>query len=113
MSVLRLISALSGLLLAVSAAMAQNTQDGKPQAPAVSNANPPPAAPDSGAKPAKKVQNTPAADTKPKPGQYATESEAKAHCRGTVVWVDNDHFNHYAGSREYGRKPGAFACESG
>lgn len=47
-----------------------------------------------------------------KAGQYATEAAARAHCGGrTVVWVDNDNFHHYAGSREYGRKPGAFACE--
>jgi len=53
------------------------------------------------------------ADQKPKPGHYGTEAEARARCRGTVVWVDKDNFNHYAGSREYGRKPGAFACENG
>ena len=51
-------------------------------------------------------------EAKPKRGQYATEAEAKAHCSGEVVWVDKDNFNHYPGSREYGRKPGAFACES-
>jgi hypothetical protein len=47
------------------------------------------------------------------PAGWATEAEARAHCRGTVIWIDKDHFNHYAGSREYGRKPGAFACEKG
>ena len=52
-------------------------------------------------------------EAKPKRGQYGSEAEAKAHCKGEVVWVDQDHFNHYAGSREYGRKPGAFACENG
>jgi hypothetical protein len=52
-------------------------------------------------------------EAKPKRGQYGSEAEAKAHCKGEVVWVDKDHFNHYAGSREYGRKPGAFACENG
>ncbi len=46
-------------------------------------------------------------------GGYATESEARAHCKGEVVWVDEHHFNHYPGSREYGRKPGAFVCEKG
>jgi hypothetical protein len=50
---------------------------------------------------------------KPKRGQYGSEAEARAHCKGEVVWVDKDNFNHYAGSREYGRKPGAFACENG
>jgi len=62
-----------------------------------------------GSEPAKAAN----ADQKPKPGHYATEAEARARCRGTVVWVDKDNFNHYAGSREYGRKPGAFACENG
>ena len=63
----------------------------------------------SGSEPAKAAD----ADKTPKPGHYATEGEARARCRGTVVWVDKDNFNHYAGSREYGRKPGAFACEKG
>ena len=111
MIAVRLALALTGLIIA-SAAMAQNAQEGKPQAPAVSNASAPPATPDSGAKPAKKVQSAPT-DAKLKPGQYATESEARAHCRGTVVWVDKDNFNHYRGSREYGRQPGAYACEQG
>jgi hypothetical protein len=107
---LRLLVALSGLVFAASALMAQGAQDTKP---ATSNASPAGAATmDGGAKPAKKVQN-PTADKKPKPGEYATESEARAHCSGTIVWVDQDHFNHSAGSREYGRKPGAFACERG
>jgi hypothetical protein len=53
------------------------------------------------------------ADGKPKKGQYATEAEAKARCKGTVVWIDKDKFQHYEGSREWGRKPGVFACEQG
>ena len=53
------------------------------------------------------------ADTKLKKGQYATEAEAKARCKGTVIWIDKDKFNHYEGSREWGKKPGAFACEQG
>jgi hypothetical protein len=52
-------------------------------------------------------------EAKPKRGQYGSEAEARTHCKGDVVWVDKDNFNHYAGSREYGRKPGAFACENG
>ncbi len=63
-----------------------------------------------GSQPAKAAKS----ETKPlKRGQYGTEAEAKAHCRSEVVWVDKDNFNHYAGSREYGVKPGAFACENG
>jgi hypothetical protein len=53
------------------------------------------------------------AEVKPKKGQYATEAEAKARCKGTVIWIDKDKFNHYEGSREWGRKPGVFACEQG
>ncbi len=44
-------------------------------------------------------------------GGYATEAEASAHCGGNVVWVGEDHFNHYPGSREWGKKPGSFQCE--
>lgn len=55
---------------------------------------------------------TASASSKPKRGQFSSEADAKAHCKGEVVWVDKDHFNHYAGSREYGRQPGAFACEN-
>jgi hypothetical protein len=65
----------------------------------------------------KKAEKKPAksadAEAKPKKGQYATEAEAKARCKGTVVWIDKDKFNHYEGSREWGRKPGVFACEQG
>ena len=58
------------------------------------------------------VNGVSSADTPPKAGQYATMAAAQAHCGGkTVVWVDKDNFHHYAGSREYGSKPGAFICE--
>lgn len=89
------------LLLAASAAIAQT--DGAQSAPK------PGTAVKSGEKPegAKKTAK-PAG-----PAGYATEADARAHCKGGVVWVDQDHFNHYPGSREYGRKPGAFACEKG
>ncbi len=50
---------------------------------------------------------------KEEPSHFGTEGEASAHCHSTVVWVDTNHFNHYAGSREYGRKPGYFTCENG
>jgi hypothetical protein len=58
-----------------------------------------------------------AADAKPKAeklkaGRYATEAEAKAHCKGGVVWIDRDNFNHWPGSREYGRQPGSFGCDN-
>jgi hypothetical protein len=51
--------------------------------------------------------------SKQKQKKYATEAEAKARCHGAVVWVDGHNFNHYEGTREYGKKPGAFACENG
>jgi hypothetical protein len=104
------------LAFASSLAAAQTGQD--PNMPAAKSD----AKPSAGSKPAtssvKKAKSgsdtAKASDTdkKPKPGQYASEAEARSHCQGTIVWVDQDHFNHYAGSREYGRKPGAFACEN-
>jgi hypothetical protein len=61
-----------------------------------------------GAAPQKKA--TPVANQEAA-GHYESEAQARAHCRGhAVVWADKDNFNHYPGSREYGRKPGAFVC---
>jgi hypothetical protein len=71
------------------------------------------AAPKSGEKPADKKPAKAADADKLKRGQYATEAEAKAHCKGEVVWIDEHNFNHYPGSREYGRKPGGFGCDRG
>ena len=50
------------------------------------------------------------ADVKLKPGHYGTEAEASAKCQGEVVWADQNNFNHYRGSREFGVKPGSFVC---
>jgi hypothetical protein len=103
---LKLFGAAALLALAASPAMAQGTSGAKPQASAAdknADSQKPPAGGEKAQKPAK-----PAAAA-----GWATESEARAHCHGTVIWVDKDHFNHYAGSREYGRKPGSFACEKG
>ena len=97
-----LLGAAAFLALTVSIAAAQTAPDTKS-----------PSSSGSVQKPARKDQ-TSEKTAKPapaKPAGWATEAEARAHCRGTVIWVDKDHFNHYAGSREYGRKPGAFACE--
>ncbi len=107
------------MVFASSIAFAQTAQDTNTASPAAA-ASPAPsdaAAPKGKAKQSeKKTQESGQAkansEAKPKRGQYATEAEAKAHCPGEVVWVDKDNFNHYPGSREYGRKPGAFACES-
>jgi hypothetical protein len=88
---LRWTAALSFLVFAVSTTAAQNTEGSKT----------PPAS----------EKSTAASAPKPKPGQYASEAEASSHCQGTVVWVDQNNFNHYRGSREWGRKPGAYACE--
>ncbi|MGO9984041.1 MAG: hypothetical protein ACLPIX_07505 [Rhodomicrobium sp.] len=104
---LKLFGAASILVFAASAAIAQTG----PEAPAGT----PPAKSDTPAAPKPAGKPAAAKTAKPKPAGpsgYATESEAKAHCRGTVVWVDSDHFNHYAGSREWGKKPGAFQCEA-
>jgi len=98
---LKLLGAASILVLAASAAMAETDGSAKPapKQPGVAK---------SAVKPDAKKPSKPAGS-----GGYATEDEAKAHCKGEVVWVDSDHFQHYAGSREYGRKPGAFTCEKG
>jgi hypothetical protein len=98
---LMLFGVASILVLAAPAAMAQ--PEGKPQAPAKA---------ETAAKTGEKSGAGAKKPAKPAgPAGYATEAEARAHCKGDVVWVDKDHFNHYAGSREYGRKPGAFTCE--
>lgn len=47
-------------------------------------------------------------------GQFATETQAKAHCpRDTVVWANLDSkIYHFAGYRDYGNtKKGAYMCE--
>jgi hypothetical protein len=122
---LRLLGAVSILVFAASAATAQNGPD-SPAPP--SSATKPGNAPD--AKPPKKstqksgdksdaakIGDKSDSDSKKTnappnaPSGYATEAEARAHCRTTVVWVDSSHFNHYRGSCEYGRKPGSFGCE--
>jgi hypothetical protein len=95
----------AALALAVSPAVAQTAPDTKPP-PAGAGAEKPAGKDKSGEKTAKPAKAA-------APSGWATEAEARAHCRGTVIWVDKDHFNHYAGSREYGRKPGSFACEQG
>jgi hypothetical protein len=115
----RLLGALGILALAVSAAVAQNAQDTKtPPAGASTGGTAPAGSNESPPKPAKKAPSAqPAkvstAEKKPKRGQYATEEEARSHCHGTIVWVDQNNFNHYRGSREWAKKPGAFACEGG
>jgi len=76
-------------------------------------------APASGSKPGRKAQafgdeaKSGSIEQKlPKRARYSTEGEARAHCRGEVVWIDQHNFNHYKGSREWGQKPGAFGCEN-
>ena len=61
----------------------------------------------------KQVAKEADSESKQKRGQFNSEAEAKAHCKSEVVWIDRDHFSHYAGSREYGKQPGVFACENG
>ena len=87
------------------------------QAPAPATAEAP-KAPQGGAAPSTKkpkaavqAAKSDSAEKPLKPGHYATETEAKSHCGGAVVWVGSEGFTHYRGSREYGRKPGSFTCE--
>jgi len=112
----RLLGLACVMVFASSIALGEPAQETNAD-PAAAAASPAPAAKGKGQqqdkKPQQGTQTSEAAGSKPKPGQYATEAEARAHCRGTVVWIDKDHFNHYAGSREYGRKPGAFGCDNG
>jgi len=96
------------MVFASSIALAQTAQD--TNAASSEKAAPADTAPKAKGKQPDKAANS---EAKPKRGQYGSEAEARAHCKGEVVWVDKDNFNHYAGSREYGRKPGAFACENG
>jgi hypothetical protein len=99
----RFLAAVTILVSTAFAGLAQTAPDAKTPAPKGTDAQetPKPAPADS------KTAKKPAA-----PAGWASEAEARSHCRGTIIWVDKDHFNHYAGSREYGRKPGNFACES-
>jgi hypothetical protein len=100
---LRLFGVASILVLAASAAMAQSDEKAQ-SAPK----------PGSTAKSTEKPEASAKKPAKPAgPAGYATEAEARAHCKGEVVWLDKDHFQQYPGSREYGRKPGAFTCEKG
>jgi len=107
------------MVFASSIALAQTAQDATDGASseAAAPADAAPKAkgkqPDKKQQPANQAAKAANPEAKPKRGQYGSEAEAKAHCKGEVVWVDKDNFNHYAGSREYGRKPGAFACENG
>ncbi len=111
---LRVFGAVSILVFAVSAAVAQIGPEGKPEGAASPGGTGSASKPADNAGPGSKKTKAGTTPAKPAaPAGYATEAEARAHCRGTVVWVDNDHFNHYPGSREYGRKPGAFGCERG
>ncbi len=113
----RIFGAACVMVFASSMALAETAQESNSPAPAASPApsNAAPKAKQSekktqeGAQPAKAASS----EAKPKRGQFGSEAEARARCKGEVVWVDKDNFNHYAGSREYGRKPGAFACENG
>ena len=111
----RILGAACVMIFAGSMALAQTAPDkaASPEAAAPADAAP------KAKQPEKKTQKDAGAakaassEAKPRRGQYGSEAEARAHCKGEIVWVDKDNFNHYAGSREYGRKPGAFACENG
>jgi hypothetical protein len=73
----------------------------------------PAAAPAPVATTAPKPKRTPAVATGE--GEFANESEAKAHCPSdTVVWLNTkSHKYHFTGNRSYGTtKKGAYMCEA-
>jgi hypothetical protein len=60
------------------------------------------------------TSSTPGAKTPTSAGQFAEESEAKAHCpSATVVWVNlSSKIYHFHGNKDYGNtKSGAYVCE--
>lgn len=60
------------------------------------------------------TSSTAGAKTPTGPGQFAEESEAKAHCPSdTVVWVNlSSKVYHFHGTKDYGNtKSGAYICE--
>jgi hypothetical protein len=95
---------------AAGVAVAQSADS--PNKPATATSAPDGAKPPKKAKPDAQTAKESSGEMKLKRGQYATEAEAHSHCRGTVVWVDQNNFNHYQGSREWAKKPGAYACEN-
>ena len=60
------------------------------------------------------ASSTPAAKTSTGSGQFADESQAKAHCPSdTVVWANlSSKIYHFHGTKDYGNtKRGAYVCE--
>jgi hypothetical protein len=98
--------------VAFAAGFVQAQSADSPNRPAAASSAPDGAKPPKKAKPDTQTAKESSGEMKLKRGQYATEAEAQSHCRGTVVWVDQNNFNHYHGSREWAKKPGAYACEN-
>jgi hypothetical protein len=64
---------------------------------------------------APRTNSAPAAASPTGANQFASESQAKAHCPGdTVVWANlSSKIYHYSGHKDYGTtKRGAYMCES-
>jgi hypothetical protein len=101
----------AGFVAFAAAVAAAQTAD-SPNKPAAATSAPDGARPPKKANPEAQTAKESSGEMKLKRGQYASEAEAQSHCRGTVVWVDQNNFNHYRGSREWAKKPGAYACEN-
>jgi len=99
-------AALSGLILSVSASLAE--QKAAPSAP------PPPPAPAAVPAEPSAPADAPAASS-PSVSQFESAAQARSHCPGdTVVWANlASKAYHYYGERRYGAtRHGAYMCES-
>lgn len=102
MSRIAILAAAAALLGSTGLALAQQPASHSYRHPALSGSSMVPSA----------AQDQPAKTTA---DQFASEAEAKSHCRGdTVVWVNTKtHVYHFPGNGAFGHtKHGAFMCQA-